>query len=156
MQIKKISRTQRGFSLVELVAVVAVIAILAAIGIAGLSYFSGKSAEEKARVQLSLIGDALQSYRLDRGEFPSMDELFAALSGNEPEGDGQVYLSDLNPATNPQGLVAGENPNFEIVDPFGTALFYRRGDEPGALNPDFDLCSAGPDRLFGTADDICL
>jgi general secretion pathway protein G len=69
----------RGFTLIELIVVIVVIAILA--GLVGPMVF-GNVADARtqgARAQIELLGLALDSYRLDTGQYPTTDQGLAAL-----------------------------------------------------------------------------
>ncbi|HEY1122227.1 MAG TPA: type II secretion system protein GspG, partial [Haloferula sp.] len=59
---------------------------------------------------------------------------------------GKVYLDALDPNYNTKGgqaWIEGTNAQARIKDPWGNAYRYRTGEN--AVNPDFDLWSAGPD-----------
>jgi type II secretion system protein G len=94
-----------------------------------------------ARVNLQSLATSLEMYKLDIGNYPSMEEGLAALIKSpaglkNPANWGGPYIrSDRVP-----------------LDPWGTPYLYIY---PGRKDPvAFELFSAGPDRKDGTDDDI--
>jgi hypothetical protein len=73
--------------------------------------------------------------------------LFRALyyDGFEAGDDGSatIYLSELDPINDTQKWIDGTGATSTIQDPWGQEYRYRRGT--GAMNPDYDLWSTGPD-----------
>lgn len=172
------SRTRHGqpaFSLIEMMAVVSIIVILASLVVGGMGFVTERQAKEKAKIQMGLISNALESYKADFGVYPptinspkgedNSKLLFKALywdsdndGQNAPIGnaagdiDQKIYLPDLDPANNKQGWTSG-NPSLKtkILDPWGKEYRYRSAiDATGktnsnTLNPDFDLWSTGKD-----------
>src|SRR3982751_542567 len=68
------SRARRGFTLIELLVVIVVLGLLA--GIVG-PQIIGRVSEAKsktAKTQIELFSLALDSYRLDNGEYPSSEQ----------------------------------------------------------------------------------
>lgn len=124
-----------GFTLLELLVVVAIIGLLAAY--VGPKYFSqvGKSEQSVARAQVDAFARAVNTYRLDVGNFPSTDEGLAVL------------------AARPAGSSKWSGPYLERavpVDPWGRPYIYR-GPSPSG---DFEIQSMGKDgRPGGTGDD---
>jgi len=84
---------------------------------------------------------ALRAYRAEYGKYPSggLKEVESALRGNNPHGTifMELLASDLNQAG-------------EQVDPWNTP--FRLVPARDATPP--QLISAGPDKVFGTQDDI--
>lgn len=138
----------------ELLVVISIIVILAGLTVGGMSFVSAKTALEKAKTQLGLLEMGIEKYYQDNGEYPKFtsssgrgstrlyNDLFTR--GSNANSQYPVYLNELDPENDTQGWI-GETGRrgTEIIDPWGTPYFYRTGR--GALNPDFDLWSAGPD-----------
>jgi general secretion pathway protein G len=159
MNTRPSSRRARGFTLIELLVVITIIVILAGISMGGYSYITRKQADEKARIQISLLEKAIEEYKLDNGEYPAATDtagLYEALYGNGLGADpvGRIYLAELDPENDRQGWIKQGGGTVTIVDPYGLEYIYRRGDDPEAKNPDFDLASKGKDGELGNADDI--
>lgn len=144
----------------ELVVVVAIIIVLAGLTLGGFNYVNQKNARTKADLQIKLLGNALQEYESDNRSYPTHSDsagergdevLYKALywDGYEArDSGGKIYLAELDPENNTKGGQAwmqGTDAQARIVDPWGSFYRYRSGDSPQAVNPDFDLWSAGPD-----------
>jgi hypothetical protein len=89
---------------------------------------------------VTALATAAESYKTDNGPFPkNLDNhiLWFDLSGAD---SGKVYMSFTTNQQNDKG---------EIVDPWGTPyrVWYISDKEIG-------ITSAGPDKIFGTDDDI--
>lgn len=145
------------FTLIELMAVITIIVILAGLVVGGLGFVTERQAKEKAKVQLSLLGKGLESYRLDMGVYPASANssdgltqsnkcLYQALfyegydynkQTNPPANWTKattIYVSDLDPTTSKQGwvtAVTGTNPvvpaSTTVTDPWGNEYRYRSG-----------------------------
>ena len=151
-------RNPRGFTMIELLAVVTIIVILASLTMGGLSFFNRRQAEDKTKVQLKLLANALEDYKADNGEYPLANQkdgknqteilwqrLYEDSIKDESEGT-RVYLAEFDPASNNQAWLMRKGSSYMIVDPFGFEFRYRRMENPsGMRNPDFDLWSVGPD-----------
>ena len=111
---------------------------------------------KKAEVQVKMLANALEDYKLDNGIYPPSTEpsgrrqtndLFRALYWNGARDTAtpqdKVYLSELDPENNRQGWTEGTGELTIIIDPWGSEYRYRSGE--AARNPDFDLWSAGKD-----------
>lgn len=161
-------RHRPGFSLIELLAVITIIVILAALTVAGMGYVNEKQAASKAEVQIKLLENAIEAYKLDNGSYPGTsantpaagdvsEQLYNALfydgwyfnkngTPRNPTAATQIYLADLDPAAAKQGWVDSSTssdppPNLKIRDPWGNPYRYRKGTH--SVNPEFDLWSAG-------------
>jgi general secretion pathway protein G len=157
------STHRRGFTLIELLIVITIIAILSAISMGGYGYVTRKQADSQAAIHISLLSNALEEYKLDNGAYPptgNTNSLYTLLywNGASTTPPGKIYLADLDPNSKKQGWIDGTGAAARILDPWGNEYIYRRGDDPSAKNPDFDLLSKGKDGLTGTAastaDDI--
>lgn len=128
------SRTEGGFTLLELLVVMVIIGLLA--GFVGPRYFSqiGKSEAKTAHAQIIAVEQALDQYRLDIGHYPSTEQGLAALvtkPAEEAKWQGP-YLKKSVP-----------------LDPWGRAYAYKIPGDHG----DFDLWSFGKDaQPGGTAE----
>ena len=127
---KKSSRRERGFTLMELVVVIIIIGVLAALVA---PKFFGRVSEAKqkaAKAQIELFGTALDSLRLDVGRYPTTEEGLKALREK------------------PSGMETWKGPYLpkEIpADPWGNPYVYK---SPGAQG-DYDMISYGLDRTEG-------
>ncbi len=128
-------RISAGFTLLELLVVVAIIGLLAAY--VGPRYVSqlGKSEVTAARTQIEALARALESYRLDNGNYPPAETGLNALRNrpnNQPRWTGPYLQKDVP------------------VDPWGNPYFYRLASTAGR---DFELLSYGHDgRPGGTGE----
>ena len=127
-------RHASGFTLLELLVVMVIIGLLAAY--VAPRYFSqvGKSEVRAAQAQISALTSALNTYRLDVGQYPTDEQGLAALMAR-PAGaakwDGP-YLQKSVPA-----------------DPWGRPYLYK---SPG-VHGEFDLYSHGKDGQAGGTGD---
>jgi len=131
-------RRNGGFTLIEMLLVLVIIVILASIAVPAYMKYEATAQKNAAIAQIAAFKQALQAYALqNNGEFPTTAEGL------------QVLIS--NPGSDPnwtKTLDASAIPN----DPWGTPYKYQcPSDNP---DKDYDIISAGPDKQFGTADDI--
>jgi len=61
---------ESAFTLIELMAVITIIVILAGLVVGGMGYVTERQAKSKASVQIALISKALETYKLDMGQYP--------------------------------------------------------------------------------------
>ena len=142
----------------EMLIVVGIIAILATMVISVASRIDTQAKEKGTESLLALLDSALQEYYEFTGRFPEQPEidpadavihsefLYGELSSIPSV---QKILEKLSHSStnNKYGLAETAA---EIYDPWGTALDYRYiAEDHFPL-----LVSAGPDKTFGTADDI--
>lgn len=147
-----------GLTLVEMLTVVAIIALLATMVIRIAARIDTQSKERSLEGIFALLESALQEYHEYTGSFPEQLEKNFTMAVVHSEylceqlhriPNSRKVLGKISDSLieNKYG-VAGTPP--EIYDPWGTALDYRY--IPGDNFP--ELISAGPDRIFGNADDI--
>ncbi|MFZ4536469.1 type II secretion system major pseudopilin GspG [Propionivibrio sp.] len=123
-----------GFTLLELLVVVAIIGLLAAY--VGPKYFSQVSKTEHgvAKAQIEAFARALDTYRLDVGQYPTTEEGLNAL------------------LTRPNNVAKWNGPYLQKMvplDPWGRPYTYRA---PGVAG-DFDIISLGKDGQPGGTGD---
>jgi general secretion pathway protein G len=123
-------RDQRGFTLIELLVVVIILGLLAALVGPRLLGRVGQSKQAAARVQIELLGTALDQLKLDAGRYPSTQEGLVALwtnPGTLPGWDGP-YLKKPVPG-----------------DPWGNPYQYKSPGDHG----EYDLWSHGANGVAG-------
>lgn len=128
--------TRRAFSFLEIMLVVMIIGIMLAVVGPRLVGKSQKAKITATRATMDGIGQALGMYEQDQGNFPTTEQGIEALVTRPSDVDEQTwsqYLKDLP------------------VDAWNQPLKYA---SPGENGSDYDLISSGPDRRFGTEDDI--
>ncbi len=151
--------SSKGFTLIEILVVMAIIAVLATVVVGSIGFYQNKTKDNKGKVLVASVSQALDSYRLDEGEYPEMgadgsemssailyDTLFGDSDGDGiADDDATIYLDTLNPNGNTAALNVEESGDgYILVDGFKNPLRYRA---PGQQNPgsEFDLWSAGLD-----------
>jgi len=151
-------RTKFGLTLVEILIVVAVIALLAAMVIGISSRIDNQAKEKGMKNIFTVLDGALQEYYEYKGFFPEQTEEDFANADAHSE-----YLYDkLNSIPDSRKVLeqisnrliqnSPDSPSAvpEIYDLWGTVLdyIYQSGENFPRLT------SAGPDKEFGTPDDI--
>ncbi|SUI75454.1 type II secretion system major pseudopilin GspG [Shewanella morhuae] len=124
-QIKK-----RGFTLIELLIVIVIIGLLASLVAPAMFSKVSSSQRKTAEAQMQMLETAIDTYRLDNGDFPdSLDEL---RKSDKSTWDGP-YLPKALP-----------------MDPWGNAYIYKKPGEGGAP---YYMASYGKDGQPGGEDD---
>ena len=164
-----------GFTMAELLTVITILVILATLTLSIAGFANKKSTLAKADAQMTLLDNAIEKYHAEIGVFPestgdgSPEESLLIYSmafgdglgedgvlGTDDDGsiDGKpdpgatVQIPELDPNEDKSPWYEpGEFPPVALRDPWGNPWRYRSGDDPNAINPDFDLWSAGPDGL---------
>ncbi|MEI6605104.1 MAG: type II secretion system protein GspG [Verrucomicrobiota bacterium] len=156
-------RRRRGFTLIEMLATITIIVVLAGLVVAGMDYVKEKQKRSTAEMQIKLLANACEEFKLDFGFYPGRsdnspsdgknmsNELFSDLywdsnrDGSGPLNDStqRIYLSELDPDHNKQGWIDGKGQAAHILDPWRNEYRYRKGNN--AQSPDFDLWSPGKD-----------
>jgi len=145
---------KHGVTLVEILVVVAIIALLASMVISIAARINNQSKERCLECTCALLECALQEYHEYWKVFPDPNQppylsrsaaLYGQLHSTPSSRKILEEVSDSSIQNNPNAV---DMP--QIYDPWGTVLDYRY--VPGDNFP--ELVSAGPDKIFGTADDI--
>jgi prepilin-type N-terminal cleavage/methylation domain-containing protein len=151
---------KQGLSLVEMLIVVAIIALLATMVISVASRIDTQTKEKGLDSLFALLDGALEEYKDFQGVFPSQPvKDFTAVAIHSENLYKELYsvpasrkvLDKISDSLIQHKVDTGAVPPVpEIYDPWGTVLDYRY--VAGDNFP--ELVSAGPDKIFGTADDI--
>jgi len=150
----KSQESKYGMTLVEMLIVVAVIAMLASMVIALAGRIGSQAKEKGLENVFSLLESALQEYYEYWKVFPDPNKPpylthSAALYGQlQATPSSRKILENIDRSLIKNNPAAIDMP--QIYDVWGTLLDYRY--VPGETFP--ELISAGPDRMFATADDI--
>lgn len=132
-------RRRSAFTLIEVLVVVVIIAVLASIVAPNVFRHVDTAKSVTAQAQISMLGAALDAYRLDNGRYPTTEQGLGALwqqpaSAPRPSNWRGPYLRQQPP-----------------VDPWGANYVYRY---PGERTPNgFDLSSMGADGALGGKGD---
>ncbi|MHC4676903.1 MAG: type II secretion system protein [Planctomycetota bacterium] len=148
-------RSEAGVTLVEMLIVLAIITLLASLVIGMATHIDNQSKGKGLQNTFAVLESALEEYRENRGWFPyggypdphvNSERFYAVLNS---EAGSRKILEKIS-----DSLIAdkGGTPDMlELYDPWGTPLDYRY-DANTDTYP--ELISAGPDKNFGTPDDI--
>lgn len=121
---KKLLRSQKGFSLIEVVAAAAIIGIMATMLLPSLSGANDKVKNAKLSNDLASIDQAIQLYRLDEGKVPNelsaldKEYLSGKLEFKDAKGEALSYTPD---ATNGTYILSGKNSKGATVTSPGSA-----------------------------------
>ncbi|ATS20095.1 general secretion pathway protein GspG [Xanthomonas phaseoli pv. phaseoli] len=126
-------RRTRGFTLVELMVVIVIIGLLATVVMINVMPSQDRAMVEKARADVAVLEQALETYRLDNLSYPSTEQGLQALL-NPPSGLAR-------PERYRQGGYIRRLPE----DPWGHAYQYWRPGRHGG----FDVYSFGADGAEG-------
>jgi general secretion pathway protein G len=128
---------EQGFTLLEIMIVVSIIVVLLGLAISKMGNPLGFAKDTAVRMDLQSIGSQLKTYNAMNGFYPTTEQGLQALV--------------VQPQNDPKP--SRWYPFFKQVpkDPWGNDYIYRC---PGLKNPgEYDLYSAGPDRIPDTGDD---
>jgi prepilin-type N-terminal cleavage/methylation domain-containing protein len=153
-------RYKQGLSLIEMLIVVGLIALLATMVISVASRIDNQSKEKGVESTFALLEGALEEYKEFQGDFPGQPvKDFTNAAAHSEYLYGELYsipgsrkiLEKVGDSLIKHEVDTGTIPPVpEIYDPWGTTLDYRY--VAGDNFP--ELISAGPDKIFDTADDI--
>lgn len=141
------------FTLVELLVVIAIIGILASMVLAAAGFAQKKGARSRAEAEIAAIGAALESYKVDNGDYP----LNTNVNSNNPTANANLVTA-LMPTNAGGGKVyfefkAKALANGSYLDPFGYPYGYNytNGSANNGTN-NYDLWStAGGPTTASTA-----
>jgi prepilin-type N-terminal cleavage/methylation domain-containing protein len=156
----KTRKYKHGLSLVEMLIVIGVIALLATMVVSVASRIDNQAKEKGLESLFTLLEGALEEYKEFQGVFPQQPvKDFTNAAAHSEYLYGELYsvpgsrkiLEKISDSLIKHNFDTGLIPPVpEIYDPWGTALDYSY--VTGENFP--ELVSAGPDKIFGTADDI--
>lgn len=122
-QIPSRPSSEAGFTLLELMVVVVIIGLLATIVMINVLPSQDRAMQEKARADISVLEQAIETYRLDNFSFPTSEQGLAALASPPPglarpdryrEG-GYIRRLPEDPWGNPyQYALPGEHGRFDV------------------------------------------
>jgi type II secretion system protein G len=151
------SRTENrsAFTLIELLVVIAIIAILAALVLNTAGFIQKKAARSRAQSEIAALSTALESYKVEYGDYPGASNAFSTTASNNANILYQALVVS-NATYNPSGKVFFEpykgicaTTNYSstanyFVDPFGQPYQYKYpGDAAKSGTNFFDLFSYG-------------
>ena len=129
--------SEAGFTLLELMVVVVIIGLLATIVMINVLPSQDRAMQEKARADISVLEQAIETYRLDNFSFPTSEQGLAALTSPPP--------GLARPDRYREGGYIRRLPQ----DPWGNPYVYKAPGEHG----DYDLSSLGKDGKDGGEDE---
>jgi len=136
------SAAPRGFTLLEMLIVIFIILMLAGVVAYNLIGTQEKAEEDSVRVQIGVFVNALETFRVEMGRWPTEEEGIAVLWSKDA-------LTDEEDGGKWRKLVNDPVPN----DRFGHEWIYRAPSEIREGEP-YDIVSLGRDGEEGTDDDI--
>lgn len=134
MKINKHKKLQKGFSLIEILVVLFIIGLLTTIVAVNVLPSQDKARVSKAKVDIAILGGALEMYRLENYRYPSTEEGLKFL----------LNSSENNFSTiNQQGYIKSLP-----KDPWGNDYIFLNPGDYG----EYDLFSLGADGQLGGED----
>lgn len=130
---KSVMSKQQGFTLIEVMVVIVILGILAALIVPNVMGRGEKAKVDTTNITLSQVASALDQYKLDNNQYPSMQD-----------GGLEALITQPSSAKNwlPGGYVKGGYP----TDSWDNKLQYSA---PGSEGKPFDLYSFGADGQSG-------
>ncbi len=134
--------TRRGFTLIEVLLVLAILGVIAAMVVPQLMGRQKKANIDTTRLSITNLEQTLDMYAVDHnGEYPTTAEGLESLlvKPNNDEKWNGPYLKDAKKVP---------------LDPWGRPLQYEYPGQHHDQGTKPDISSSGPDKAFGTPDDI--
>jgi general secretion pathway protein G len=131
------ARAESGFTLIEVMVVIVIIGLLATVVMINVLPSQDRAMKEKARADVAVLEQALESYRLENLTFPSTEQGLSAL------------VSAPSGLSRPDRYREGGYVRRLPKDPWGNAYQYRYPGEHGR----FDVYSNGADGEKGGEGD---
>jgi general secretion pathway protein G len=139
-------QTRPGFTLIEILLVLAIIGMLAGVTIFAIGGIGKKARVDTTKATLETVANALDTYNLHIGHYPTEEEGNLSALRVKPTFDNEQLEEDW----------AGPYLKKEPVDAWSNPLSYEASvattDDETA--PPFRLWSNGPDGMSDTEDDI--
>ncbi|KGO97657.1 type II secretion system major pseudopilin GspG [Novilysobacter defluvii] len=136
------SRRARGFTLVELMVVIVIIGLLATVVAINVMPSQDRAMAEKARADISVLEQAIETFRLENLSYPTTEQGLAALR--------QAPAGLARPERYRTGGYIRRLPD----DPWGNPYQYRRPGRDGLPFEVFSLAADGAEGGEGDAADI--
>jgi len=128
-------KRNRGFTLVELLVVVTILGILSTVVFLNVLRHPDKARQTAAKTQIGIFEQAIETFYIDTGGYPSNEEGLKALVEKPMD-------SDVAARWDGPYLKKKKTPK----DPWGREYLYR---QPGTNNTDFDIICYGKDGADG-------
>lgn len=148
------SKTKKGFTLLELLVVIAIIGVLATTAYTAVNVARDRAKTAKAKSDIANIVKAMKMYEIDIGELPPRGDSCPACCYPNCQ---SAWDNVMNALLNNDGAGwRGPYIQFAISqDPWGHHFYY----DDNACNSNCGnsyLRTAGPDGIIGTADDYAV
>lgn len=111
-------RHRQAFTLIELLVVITVIAILAGLILNTAGYIQKKSARSRAEAEVAALSAAIESYKLDFGDYPTSTGNGSSVLYEKLVAGDKLYFEPNNSMLSVNGTTTN------LVDPFGSAYNY--------------------------------
>jgi general secretion pathway protein G len=125
------SKSQSGFSLIEMLLVLGIIAVVGTLVFTNLIGRSEEGKIKEARAMVNKLSMQVQAYYLDTGMMPTRLEDLVQKPANAPNWKGP-YIKEA-----------------ELKDPWGQSFQFKA---PGDQGREFDILSYGADKQAGGSD----
>ncbi|MGY8749101.1 MAG: type II secretion system protein GspG [Pirellulales bacterium] len=134
MKLRRQSRRNSGFTLLELLLVMAILVVLAGLSTVAVINLQKGALQKTAFMEISTMEKACKMYKLSAGSYPAtLDDLYTNPSGMSRAQWGGPYID--KPISN---------------DPWQVPYSYNKDE----LNDKVTITSNGPDKQTGTQDDV--